>query len=333
MLSFTKKGIYCEQAAVYLDPWFPVERALISHGHSDHARYGMKHYLTQNDNVSVIKHRLGSDISVQGLAYGEPIHINGVTFSFHPAGHLWGSSQIRVAYKGEVWVFSGDYKLSQDPTCTNFEPVNCHTFITESTFGLPVFNFPNADVVFTDINNWWLKNQAVNRCSVILAYALGKAQRITAGIDASQGKVFLHGAVYNMNQILIRSGMAIPDYPLLTQDINKNELKQALIIAPPSAENSPWLKRLQPLSMAVASGWMHLRGMRRRRAADRGFVLSDHADWNALNQAVALTGAEKIFVTHGYTETFAQWLRHKGLDAQAVKTDFAGDHPEIQTPE
>jgi putative mRNA 3-end processing factor len=329
LLRFTDRGIYCEQAKVYLDPWKPVERAIISHGHSDHAYAGHNHYLCTTDAMPVIKHRLFLADNIQSLLYGEKVSINGVDFSFHPAGHIPGSAQIRVEHKGEVWVFSGDYKLENDNLSTPFEPVKCHVFITESTFGLPVYKWKPQREVFDDINEWWRKNQLEGKTSVIAGYTLGKAQRILKNVDTSVGKIFTHGAVDTINSVLKNQGFNLPEAPRITDEIKKDEIKGSLIICPPSAVGSPWMRRFLPYSLGVASGWMKLRGTRRRRGADRGFVLSDHADWNELNRAIRETGASKVFVTHGYTEIFAQWLNTQGIEAKEVRTKFEGELGEM----
>jgi putative mRNA 3-end processing factor len=329
LLQFTDKGIYCGQAGVYLDPWKPVDKALISHGHSDHAYFGHRQYLCTTEAMPVIKHRLMLQDNIQTLGYGEPIDINGVTFSFHPAGHIPGSAQIRVEYKGEVWVFSGDYKLQNDGISTPFEPVKCHVFITESTFGLPIYKWKPQQQIFDDINGWWRKNQEQGKTSVIAGYTLGKAQRVLKNVDASIGRIFTHGAVAVINDVLKQQGLTLPEAPRITPDTHKEEMQGALIVCPPSAVGSSWMRRFLPYSLGVASGWMKLRGTRRRRGADRGFVLSDHADWNDLNLVIRETGAQKVFVTHGYTEVFAQWLRGQGIEAQEVKTRFEGELGEM----
>jgi putative mRNA 3-end processing factor len=329
LLQFTDRGIYCERANVYLDPWKPVDKAIISHGHSDHAYAGHKQYLSTSGAMPVIKHRLYLQNNIQTLEYGEVLNINGVDFSFHPAGHIPGSAQIKVEYKGEVWVFSGDYKLQHDGISVPFEPVKCHTFITESTFGLPVYKWKPQHEVFDEINDWWRKNQLQGKTSVIAGYTLGKAQRILKNVDASIGKIFTHGAVDSINLIMKQHGLNLPEAPHITDATKKDDIKGALIVCPPSAVGSPWMRRFLPYSLGVASGWMRLRGTRRRRGADRGFVLSDHADWNELNLTIRETGAEKVFVTHGYTEIFAQWLNSNGIQAQEVKTKFEGELGEM----
>lgn len=329
LLEFTDKGIYCEQANVFLDPWKPVQKALITHGHSDHAYFGHKEYLCSKQTAPIIKHRLLLTNNVQAVSYGETISINGVQFSFHPAGHIPGSSQIRVEYKGEVWVFSGDYKIQPDNISEPFELVKCNTFITESTFGLPIFRWRAQQQVFDDINTWWRKNQQEGLVSVIAGYTLGKSQRILKNINTSIGKIFAHGAVDVMNHVLDRNGIALPETFRVTKDMKRQDYEGALVICPPSAVGSPWIRRFLPYSLGIASGWMALRGARRRRGADRGFILSDHADWQELNQTIKATGAEKVFVTHGYTELFSQWLNQNGIESKEVKTQFEGELGEM----
>lgn len=330
LLEFNDKGIYCPRADVYLDPWKPVNKALISHGHGDHARWGHNYYLCTQAAAPVIRHRLSIyDERIAEVAFGEVIHINGVQFSFHPAGHIPGSAQIRVEYKGEVWVFSGDYKIQGDNLSEPFEALRCDTFITESTFGLPVFNWKSQQEVFGDMHSWWRKNQAEGKVSVIAGYTLGKSQRILRNLDPAIGKIYVHGAVDNINQIMRRQGIALPETLRVTKESQKKDFEGAMVICPPSAVGSPWIRRFLPYSLGIASGWMNLRGTRRRRGADRGFVLSDHADWNELNSTIKATTAERIFVTHGYTEIFVQWLRQQGYEAHEVKTQYEGELGEL----
>ncbi len=325
LLIINKAGIYCEQGDFYIDPWKPVKRALITHAHSDHARWGMESYLCHPLTAPILRHRLGKDIKIETLDYGEGLKINGVEVSYHPAGHLPGSAQIRLAYGGEVWVVSGDYKLEQDDLSAAFEPVSCDHFITESTFGLPIYRWPEPQEVFEEVNRWWRQNQAEGRASIIGAYSLGKAQRLLSSIDAEIGPVIAHGAVEIINQIFREEGLRIPQCQNL-EDVSKKDYGKALIIAPPSAMNSAWSKKFGKQSTAFCSGWMSVRGQRRRRSADRGFVLSDHADWPGLNKAVLATGAENIFVTHGYKDIFSRWLREEhGLNAQSVETLYEGE--------
>ena len=326
MITFDKCGIYCAQAGLYIDPWKPVDKAIITHAHSDHARWGMKSYLAHEHAVPVMKMRLGTDINVQAMKYGEPITVNGVHISLHPAGHIWGSAQVRLEYKGEIWVVSGDYKLQHDGISQPFEPVRCHNFITESTFGLPVYKFPSAENIHNDINDWWRKNRDEGKNSVILAYALGKAQRVLKHLDTSVGPIYLHGAVDNINKLYTDNIGALPDAIRIDSSVNRKDIKGAMIIAPPSADGTPWIRSLNPYKLGICSGWMQLRGTRRRRNADRGFVMSDHADWDQLNTAVKETGAQNVYVTHGYKSIYAKWLSTEyGLNATEVDTLYTGE--------
>jgi putative mRNA 3-end processing factor len=329
LLEFTDRGIHCPQADAYLDPWKPVQRAIISHGHSDHATWGHQSYLCTTGTAPIIRHRLSLGNNIQQAAYGEVISINGVKFSFHPAGHIPGSSQIRVEYNGEVWVFSGDYKLQPDNISEPFAPLKCHTFITESTFGLPVYRWKPQAVVSEEINSWWKKNQSEGKVSVIAGYTLGKSQRILANVDPSIGKIMVHGAVDVMNKILEANGVLLPPTERVTKEMKRQDFEGSLVVCPPSAVGSLWMRKFYPYSVGIASGWMLLRGARRRRGVDRGFVMSDHADWDDLNKVVKETGAERIFVTHGYAEIFTQWLNENGVEAHEVKTQYEGELGEM----
>lgn len=327
LLEFTKKGIYCKEANIYLDPWKPVDKAIITHGHADHSRWGHKKYITHHRNVPIVKHRLG-DITIAGKDWGEAFTINGVKFSLHPAGHIIGSSQIRVEHKGEVWVFTGDYKIEDDGLATPYEPVKCHAFITECTFGLPAFLWQPQREVIADINNWWAENKANGQTSVLFGYSLGKAQRLLKHLDTSIGKIYTHGAVENMTNVL-REIVTFPETELITKDTKKSDILGNMVVAPPSAHGSTWIRKMVPYVTASASGWMAFRGARRRRAIDKGFVLSDHCDWNGLLKAIEETGAEKIICTHGYTEIFSKYLRELGYIARTESTQFEGELAEV----
>ena len=328
LLTFTPDGIYCPIGDFHIDPWRPVARALLTHGHADHSRPGMGSYIATKSAAPVMRHRLG-DVRMDTVNYGEVTTHNGVSVSFHPAGHVPGSAQIRVEHKGEVWVASGDYKTVDDGLSEPFEPVPCHTFITESTFGLPVFNWTPQVILADQINTWWADNAANGVFSMLSCYALGKAQRLLRAVDPSIGPILTHGAIEATNKIMRAQGIDLPDTIQVTPDLDNKAHQGALVLAPPSALNSTWARKFKPASTAFASGWMALRGVRRRRAADRGFIMSDHADWNGLNSAIKSTGAERIFVTHGYTSVFSRWLSEQGYDARIVQTEFDGE-PEAE---
>ncbi len=324
MVVVRKEGLYCVPGNFYIDPWRPVDRAVITHAHGDHARMGHGHYLSAASGVGILKSRLGQDIHIDGLEYGARIEHNGVTISLHPAGHVLGSAQVRMEHRGEVWVASGDYKVEPDRTCAPFEPVRCDTFITESTFGLPIYRWDPEQSIFDDINGWWRKNAADGRCSVIFAYSFGKAQRILSGLDPSIGAIICHGAAEPLNRVYREGGVDLPPTQMVT-DVDKATIKTAIVIAPPSAAGSPWMKRFGDYSDAFASGWMQLRGARRRRGVDRGFVLSDHADWPGLMTAIRASEAPRVIVTHGSIPVMVRWLRQVVLDASGFNTEYGDD--------
>jgi putative mRNA 3-end processing factor len=328
LLELTDRGLYCAAGDFFIDPWQPVRRAIVTHAHGDHARRGSSRYLAAAEGEMVMRHRLGPESRVDVLPYGAQIIINGVRLSLYPAGHILGSAQVRVEYKGEVWVVSGDYKREADPTCTPLAVAPCHTFITEATFGLPIYRWPPQDEVYADINDWWRQNQADGKASVLFAYALGKAQRLLANIDGSIGPIYVHGAVHNLNQLYEASGVTLPAARYVGSAGAQEEWSRVLIIAPPSALNTPWLRRFGPSSTAFASGWMRVRGQRRRRSVDRGFVISDHVDWPGLLETIAETGAQRVLVTHGYTPPLVRWLNEKGLEAYALETPYQGEEEE-----
>jgi putative mRNA 3-end processing factor len=318
------EGLYCPPGDFYIDPWRPVARAVITHAHSDHARIGHGHYLASNPSEGVLRARLG-EINLQTLAYGERIVHNGVTLSLHPAGHVLGSAQVRLEHEGRVWVASGDYKVSPDRTCAPFEPVRCHTFITESTFGLPIYRWCEDDEIFGEINAWWARNVEHQRASVLTCYSFGKAQRILSGVDPSIGPIIVHGAVDPLNRAYREAGVALPDTQSVVH-VSRADIKRSLVVCPPSAAASPWMRRFgADAQLAFASGWMQVRGNRRRGGYDRGFVLSDHADWPGLLQAIGATGAERVIVTHGSSGTMVRYLTEQGLQAESFETEYGDD--------
>jgi putative mRNA 3-end processing factor len=318
------EGLYCAAGDFYIDPWRPVAKAVVTHAHADHARYGSTRYIAASAGEGVLRTRLGK-IDLAPLAYSECLQVGDVKLSFHPAGHVLGSAQVRIEHKGEVWVVSGDYKVEPDPTCAAFEPVKCHTFVTESTFGLPIYKWVSAATLFGEINEWWASNAANGRASVLFCYAFGKAQRILAGVDSGIGPIVTHGAVEPLNRAYRDAGVPLPATQMVSEVTDKADFSKALVLAPPSAAGTPWMKRFGEYSDAFASGWMLLRGARRRRAVDRGFVMSDHADWPGLNTAIQASGAITVYVTHGYVPVMVRWLQEQGLEALSFDTKFGED--------
>lgn len=322
LITFTDNGLFCAAGNFYIDPWKPVDKAVITHAHSDHARPGSKHYLSHTDSYFPLKARLGETIVLETLPYSQPLKIGDVMVSLHPAGHIIGSAQVRIEHKGEVWVVSGDYKTEDDGLSAPFEPVKCHTFITESTFGLPIYQWKDQATIMQDIYDWIVQNQSVGRNSILSAYSLGKAQRLVKGLMQHNLPLYMHGAVYNMHET-VRKFIALPAATYLDRNISKDQVRDGLIIVPPSAIGTPWMKRWAPYSVGVCSGWMQVRGAQRRRNADAGFVLSDHADWPGLLDAIDATGADTVYATHGFSDTLARYLREeKGIQASVVQTRF-----------
>ena len=325
------EGLYCPPGGFYIDPWRPVARAVITHAHADHARRGHGAYLASAAGAGVLRARLG-DITLQALGYGQAVHLGGVRISLHPAGHVLGSAQVRLEHAGRVWVVSGDYFVSgqgdSNPTCAPFEPVRCDCFITESTFGLPIYRWPAQAEVMAQINAWWQANADAGRASLLLAYSFGKAQRVIAGVDSRIGPIVVHSAVQPLNDAYREAGVVLPPTFLPSELAEPGMLRRALVVAPPAVHGSAWARKLGELSDGFASGWMQLRGARRRQGVDRGFVLSDHADWPGLQSAIAATGAERVIVTHGFEAVMVRWLQQQGLQAGSFATEYGSDDPD-----
>lgn len=324
LLQFTNKGIYCPAGDFYIDPWQPVERAIITHGHGDHARWGSKYYLCHRFSKPILKSRLGADVNVETLDYGATTNINGVNISLHPAGHIIGSAQIRVEHKGFVSVASGDYKVEDDHISTPFEVVKCNEFVTESTFGLPIYNWLSQQQIFENVKRWVALNQSQQRTSIFIAYSLGKAQRLMKGLEGVS-RIFVHSSIGRLNDAIQSTNVALPQTTVWNLETPKAEVQGNIVILPPSLLGSNMIKKIPNGAVAICSGWMQVRGNRRWQSVDAGFAISDHADWQGLLQTVKATGAEKIFVTHGYTATFAKYLNETGIAAQEVLTQYGND--------
>ncbi len=331
LIEFSDKGLYCRAGNFYIDPWQPVDRAVITHAHSDHARAGSNYYLCHHYTKPLLQARLG-DFYYQSVDWNETLDMNGVTVSLHPAGHIIGSSQIRVECKGEVWVISGDYKTKDDGISGAFEPVKCHTFITESTFGLPIYKWKPQQQTYDDIKSWIQKNQSKGVSSVLIAYSLGKAQRVLQPVSEVTDVIYAHGAIDNMQKALKNSGWRFPDVERITPETPKSKLIGSVVIAPPSADGTSWMKKFSPSAVGVCSGWMQVRGSLRRRNADAGFALSDHADWDGLLTAIRATGAEKVYATHGFQSALSRYLNEHGIEAAEVHTEYGNDEEEGATP-
>ncbi len=328
LLKLNSCGLYCPHGDFYIDPWKPVDRAVITHAHSDHARWGMKRYLCSKEGERVLRLRVGPEMKIDTIEYGEAIHINGVRVSLHPAGHVLGSAQVRIEHRGQVAVVSGDYKTEPDKTCTPFELVKCHLFVTECTFGLPIYRWRPESEIMGEIHAWWGSNQEQGKASLLIGYALGKAQRALARLDPEFGPIFLHGAVRRVTDAYRETGIELPATQHVWEVGKGFDWSKAIIIAPPSANGTPWLRRFGDHSTGFMSGWMAIRGARRRRAVDRGFVLSDHVDWPALLQTVEATGAERVWATHGYSTVLVQYLQERGLNAKVLPTRWEGEQDE-----
>lgn len=330
LITFTEQGLYCDTGKFYIDPWCPVDHAVITHAHSDHARWGSGHYLCHHDTLPVLRLRLGA-IQAQPVAWGETVYKNGVRISLHPAGHIIGSSQIRVEYKGEVCVVSGDYKTEADGLSGVFEPIRCNTFITESTFALPIYQWERQEHMFNKIGKWIAANQQEGKTSVLITYSLGKAQRVLQAITPVTQNIFVHDAIWNTHKVLQNHGIPLPDVQRVIPDMPKELFRGSVVLAPPGAVESSWMRRFQPYVTAVCSGWMQVRGNFRRNNTDTGFALSDHADWNGLLNAIEATGASKVFVTHGFQSVLSRYLNEKGIEAAEVKTAYGEEETTMLT--
>ena len=326
MLVEHAEGLFCPAGGFYIDPWGTVDRALITHAHGDHARPGSRAYLCADPSKPLLERRLGSDVTVESLPYGARLTLGNVTVSFHPAGHILGSSQIRIEGPDGVWVVTGDYKRAADPTAAPFEPIVCDMFITESTFGLPIYRWDPTAAVIDEILRWWDDNGRDRRTSVLFCYTLGKVQRILAELSrVTDRRVFVHGMMLSMIDAYRDAGIQMLPVASATDQPKGTKFAGELVLAPLSARGTPWMRRLGDHSDAFASGLMRVRGVRRQRAFDRGFVLSDHADWPALLQTIAETGSGRVLATHGFAEPLARHLQEHGLEAGVVKTAWEGE--------
>lgn len=326
LIVLTPKGLYCPQADIYIDPIRSVEKALITHAHSDHARPGHSWYLSHPLTDVMMKVRFGKKINSETIEYGKTTTINGVTISFHPAGHVLGSAQIRLEYKGEIWVVSGDYKLEYDGISHEYESVTCHYFITEATFGLPIFQWRPQSDIFSQINSWWKDNAENNLTSILAGYSIGKAQRLLANVDHQIGNIYVHPAIESIHSAVETAGITFPKTDSFSSSLNHSKVKTGLVLVPPNLTNSDWLRQFEPYSYGFVSGWMISQQKKSTSNNEHHFTLSDHADWNGLLKAVHLSEAEHIYVTHSLDYSFCRYLQEMGLDANDLSVlGFQGE--------
>lgn len=329
LLRLTSAGLYCSRGGFHIDPWNPVACAVITHAHGDHAVKGSRKYLAAAPGRAILQHRMGPRAQIHAVPYGSSLDLDGVHVSLHPAGHILGSAQVRVEHQGEVWVVSGDYKVAPDATCEAFEPVKCHTFITESTFGHPHFDWDPQAATFGAIQDWWRQNQSSGRASLLYAYSLGKAQRLLWGLDPTIGPIYAHPSIEEMNNLYRESGVPLPATKNPVSEMTPAEWSRAMILMPPA---SRWQRNIAfqgHYATAFASGWMVLPDQPGKRGVERGFQLSDHADYGELLSAVVATEAQRVLVTHGYIDEFVTTLKLRGYDAAAHKTPRCKRPPNV----
>jgi putative mRNA 3-end processing factor len=321
----TANGLYCPPGDFYIDPWRPVPTAVITHAHGDHLRHGSARYILARPGAPIAKLRLGGDREITPEDYGTPFTLGATTVSLHPAGHILGSAQVRIQYGSLVWIVSGDYKRDPDPTCLPFEQLECDVFISEATFALPVYRWQHTPLVVEEIYRWWQSNRERGLASALFCYSLGKSQRVLAELRAFTNEpVYLHGAVDSLTGVYRKAGVEMVPTLAIPAD-RKTDFSGALIMAPPSAVGTPWMRRFGEHSTGFCSGWMRVRGDRRRRGYDRGFVISDHADWPSLIRTCRATKARKVLLTHGYSDALTRHLTESGLESSALKTDFGAE--------
>ena len=319
---FLDRDLRVRPIDVYVDPPLPRARAIITHGHADHARAGHGAVLATADTIAVMQERYGPDCagSFQAVAYGEPVRIDGVTVTLFPAGHILGSAQVLLEHEGQRIVVTGDYKRLPDATAQPFELVTSDLLVTEATFGLPVFQHPRPEAEIARLLR--SVQDSPERAHVIGCYALGKAQRVIsllrqAGYDAP---IYLHGAMLRLCALYEERGIVLGDLRH-SLDVPKDQLKGQIVIAPPSAIKDRWSRRLPDPVLAVASGWMSVKQRARQSGVELPLVISDHADWNELRATIAETGAQTVWVTHGREDALVYWCRQQGLAAEPLRIE------------
>ena len=315
------QGTFCQTGNFWIDPAKPVKRALITHAHFDHISFGCEEYICSPETVSLLKERIGNNIKVKSYGYDEIFKINGIKISFHPSGHILGSSQIKLEGGNEKWLITGDFKRQRDDTCLNYQEVKTDFLICESTFALPIFNWASTNKIVDEIVDW--VNESPNLTSILFCYSLGKAQRILNELKNKKiKKIYAHRSIKKINDIYIKQGIKLEDIAKIDKEIATKDYKGSLLLMPPSQNKANLLNRFGDYQTAFASGWMIIRALKNRSGYDKGFAISDHADWNGLIKTIKSSKAEKVFLDHGNGESLAKYLSiEENIEIQAFKTN------------
>ena len=317
MLTLTRNGIYCKKGNFYIDPIRPIKNAIITHGHADHARWGMEKYYATPATCAIMKIRLGKDITCHELNFHDEIKLGKVKIKLIPAGHILGSAQVVIEDESKKAIITGDFKTDPDATVESFETEPCDLLVMETTFALPIYNWIESKEIFSSIHEFWQTNQKKGYHTVLYAYSLGKAQRILNSLNQEQGPIAIHSAIEKMNQIYVNKKRLERNFPVFTNAELDNWNKPGLSIAPPATIDSKWIKKCKKYKEAYISGWMTSKGQARRRNM-RGFPLSDHADWKGLNYAVKKFNPSEVWTMHGSTDIFAKHLNDQGIKATSL---------------
>ena len=304
------QGLYCEPANVWIDPYKPVEKAIITHAHSDHFTNGCREYICSIETGLLLRKRFGNNINLKTFDYDKNFFINGINFSLHPSGHILGSSQIKINAGSEVWLITGDLKRQKDKTCRSYKKLKTDFLICESTFALPIFNWESTQKIIDNITKWVFQNE--DSTSILFCYSLGKAQRLLSELITQNLKnIYVHKSINNMNIIYKKLGIELEEAKLFNNDIEINNIKNSLLLLPPSLNNRNFLKKFNRVQTGFASGWMSIRALKKRSGYDKGFTISDHADWKGLIKTIRESEAKRVFLNHGEGEYLANFLRDK----------------------
>ena len=308
LIKYTSSGLYCELADLWIDPNKPVKRAIITHAHMDHFTFGCEEYISTYETAIILKERIGKGINIKTYDFCEDFKINGINFSLHPSGHILGSSQIKLTLADEKWLITGDFKRQRDETCKEYEKVKTDFIISESTFGLPIFKWDEPQNTATDITKW--VNSSQEKTSILFCYSLGKAQRLLNEISKTnfKNKIYTHSTIHKMNNCYKKLGVEVIDTRKFDQKKNNEDLKGSLILLPPSLNKNSFIKNFKEIQTGFASGWMSIRARRKRSGYDKGFAISDHADWEAILNTIKESKAKNVFFHHGDSEALNRYL-------------------------